>query len=47
MSPRPETAYGSRYTLDSLPNVAGNYDAAHRLMEAQKPWFDKEFGDSA
>lgn len=34
------------YTLDSLPNVAGNYDAAYKLMEAQKPWFDKEFDDT-
>lgn len=32
------------YTLDSLPNVAGNYDDAIKLMEAQKPWFDKTFG---
>ncbi len=31
------------YTLDSLPNVAGNYDTAWKLMEAQKPWFDAEF----
>ncbi|MFN4173383.1 MAG: TRAP transporter substrate-binding protein [Pseudorhodobacter sp.] len=34
------------FTVDSLPNVAGDYDAAHRLMEAQKPWFDKVFGDA-
>lgn len=34
------------YTLDSLPNVAGDYDAAWKLMEAQKPWFDKAFGDA-
>lgn len=34
------------YTLDSLPNVAGNYDDAWKLMEAQKPWFDKVFGDA-
>ena len=34
------------YTMDSLPNVASNYDAARRLMEAQKPWFDKVFGDA-
>ncbi|MGJ8545214.1 MAG: TRAP transporter substrate-binding protein [Sulfitobacter sp.] len=34
------------FTLDSLPNVAGDYDAAWRLMEAQKPWFDKVFGDA-
>ncbi|SIO06783.1 TRAP transporter substrate-binding protein [Vannielia litorea] len=33
------------YTLDSLPNVAGDYDAAWKLMEAQKPWFDKTFGE--
>ncbi|WP_211907371.1 TRAP transporter substrate-binding protein [Pikeienuella piscinae] len=33
------------FTLDSLPNVAGDYDAARKLMEAQKPWFDKVFGD--
>ena len=35
----------SMYTLDSLPNVAGNYDAAWELMEAQKPWFDAAFGE--
>ncbi|KEJ95302.1 TRAP-type C4-dicarboxylate transport system, substrate-binding protein [Pseudosulfitobacter pseudonitzschiae] len=34
------------FTLDSLPNVAGNYDDAWKLMEAQKPWFDKVFGDA-
>lgn len=34
------------YTLDSLPNVAGDYDRAYKLMEAQKPWFDKAFGDA-
>lgn len=33
------------YTLDSLPNVASNYDEARLLMDAQRPWFDKEFGD--
>lgn len=33
------------YTLDSLPNVAGDYDAAWKLMEAQKPWFDAAFGE--
>lgn len=32
------------YTLDSLPNVASDYDAAWKLMEAQKPWFEKVFG---
>lgn len=31
------------FTLDSLPNVAGDYDSARLLMEAQKPWFDQEF----
>jgi TRAP-type C4-dicarboxylate transport system substrate-binding protein len=34
------------YTLDSLPNVAGDYDAGWKLMEAQKPWFDKVFADA-
>lgn len=34
------------YTLDSLPNVASDYDAATRLTEAQKPWFDKTFGEA-
>jgi TRAP-type C4-dicarboxylate transport system substrate-binding protein len=34
------------FTLDSVPNLAGNYDAAARLMTAQKPWFDKVFGDA-
>ncbi len=34
------------YTLDSLPNVAGNYEAATKLMEAQKPWFDKTFDEA-
>lgn len=34
------------YALDSLPNVAGNYEAAERLMNAQKPWFDKTFGEA-
>ena len=34
------------FTLDSLPNVAGDYDAAIRLMEAQKPWFDEVFGEA-
>ncbi|CTQ32678.1 TRAP transporter substrate-binding protein [Jannaschia rubra] len=33
------------FTLDSLPNVASDYDAAIRLMEAQKPWFDRVFGE--
>ncbi|WP_299819199.1 TRAP transporter substrate-binding protein [uncultured Jannaschia sp.] len=33
------------YTLDSLPNVASDYDEAEKLMEAQKPWFDEAFGD--
>ncbi|MBK0329546.1 TRAP transporter substrate-binding protein [Rhodobacteraceae bacterium F11138] len=33
------------YTLDSLPNVAGDYDSAWQLMEAQKPWFDEAFGE--
>ncbi|WP_102110443.1 TRAP transporter substrate-binding protein [Oceaniglobus roseus] len=31
------------YVLDSLPNVAGDYEAGWRLMEAQKPWFDEKF----
>lgn len=34
------------YTLDSLPNVAPNYETGWKLMEAQKPWFDKTFGDA-
>ncbi|WP_281993202.1 TRAP transporter substrate-binding protein [Sulfitobacter geojensis] len=34
------------YTLDSLPNVASDYEAAERLMQAQKPWFDKVFGEA-
>lgn len=34
------------FTLDSVPNVATNYDEARLLMDAQKPWFDKTFGDS-
>lgn len=34
------------YTLDSLPNLANDYDEAAKLMEAQKPWFDKAFGDA-
>lgn len=34
------------YTLDSLPNVASDYAAAERLMTAQKPWFDKVFGEA-
>ncbi len=31
------------YTLDSYPNVAGDYETAVKLMEAQKPWFDSVF----
>ncbi|PRY74971.1 TRAP-type C4-dicarboxylate transport system substrate-binding protein [Yoonia maritima] len=31
------------YVLDSLPNVAGDYESSVRLMEAQKPWFDSVF----
>lgn len=31
------------YILDSLPNIAKNYDEARILMEAQKPFFDKVF----
>ncbi|WP_371157298.1 TRAP transporter substrate-binding protein [Jannaschia sp. 2305UL9-9] len=31
------------YTLDSLPNVAGDYESGWALMEAQKPWFDETF----
>ena len=31
------------YVLDSLPNVAGDYESSVRLMEAQKPWFDRVF----
>lgn len=34
------------YTLDSYPNVAGDYDAAIGLMNAQKPWFDKVMGEA-
>lgn len=34
------------YTLDSVPNVANDYDEARLLMEAQKPWFDKTFADA-
>lgn len=34
------------YTLDSYPNVAGDYESSVRLMDAQKPWFDKVFGDA-
>lgn len=34
------------YTLDSLPNVAGDYDAARLLIDAQKPWFDKVFSEA-
>lgn len=34
------------FTLDSLPNVASNYEAAERLMKAQKPWFDDVFGEA-
>lgn len=34
------------YTLDSLPNLANDYDEAAKLMEAQKPWFDKAFEDA-
>ncbi|WP_106744236.1 TRAP transporter substrate-binding protein [Yoonia maritima] len=33
------------YVLDSLPNVAGDYESSVRLMEAQKPWFDRVFED--
>jgi len=32
------------YTLDSYPNVAGDYDSSIKLMQAQKPWFDDVFG---
>ena len=31
------------YILDSLPNIAANYDEATLLMEAGKPFFDKLF----
>ena len=31
------------YILDSLPNIASDYDSAWKLMEAQKPFFDKLF----
>ncbi|WP_299837212.1 TRAP transporter substrate-binding protein [uncultured Jannaschia sp.] len=31
------------YTLDSLPGLASDYEEAHRLMEAQDPWFDAAF----
>ena len=32
------------YILDSLPNIAANYEEATLLMEAGKPFFDKLFG---
>ncbi|WP_340108702.1 TRAP transporter substrate-binding protein [Pikeienuella sp. HZG-20] len=34
------------FTLDSVPEIAGNYDAAWRLMEAQAPYFDKVLGEA-
>lgn len=34
---------GAMYILDSLPNIAANYDEAWKLMEAQKPYFNKLF----
>lgn len=34
------------YILDSLPNIAKNYDEATLLMQAQKPFFDKLFGQN-
>ncbi len=33
------------YDLGGLPFVAGDYDSAWKLMEAQKPYFDKLLGD--
>lgn len=34
------------YILDSVPNLANDYQAEKRLTDVQKPWFDKEFGAS-
>lgn len=31
------------YILDSLPNIASDYDTAWKLMEAEKPFFDNLF----
>ena len=31
------------YILDSLPNIASDYESAWKLMEAEKPFFDKLF----
>lgn len=40
------SVYGNEaamYNLDNTPGVASDFDAAWRLMEAQKPFFDKLF----
>lgn len=34
---------GAMYNLDNTPGVASDFDAAWRLMEAQKPFFEKLF----
>ncbi len=34
------------FTLDSVPNVANDYDEARLLMEASKPWFEEKFAES-
>jgi TRAP-type C4-dicarboxylate transport system substrate-binding protein len=43
------SVYGNEaeiFNLDNIPGVAATYDAAWKLMEAQKPYFDKVFGDN-
>ena len=37
---------GAMYNLDNTPGVAGNYEEAMKLAEAQKPYFDELFGKS-
>lgn len=37
---------GAMYNLDNIPGVAPNFDAAWKLMEAQKPFFDKQFAEN-
>ncbi|MFA5521152.1 MAG: TRAP transporter substrate-binding protein [Castellaniella sp.] len=37
---------GAMYILDSLPNIAKNYDEAELLIEAQKPYFEKLFASN-
>ncbi|VFR29460.1 TRAP transporter solute receptor, unknown substrate 5 [plant metagenome] len=32
------------YVLDGLPNIAGNYEEAWQLMQAQSPYFEKILG---